>query len=42
VWVSSDIAKGRRERWVPVIADLEGVVDEIRNHVAADEYVLPA
>ena len=42
IWVSSDIAKGRRERWVPVIADLEDVVDEIRQNVGADEYVLPA
>lgn len=42
VWVSSDIAKGRRERWVPVIAELEPVAAEIRDRVAADEYVLPA
>jgi hypothetical protein len=27
---------------VPVIADLESVVDEIRQNVAADEYVLPS
>lgn len=42
VHVSADIAKGGRERWVPVIADLQPVVDEIRQHVAPDEYVLPA
>jgi len=42
IWISSDIAKGSRERWVPVIADLEPIVAEIRANVAADEYVLPA
>ena len=42
VWVSADIAKGGRERWVPVIADLEPVVAEIQADVKPDEYVLPA
>jgi site-specific recombinase XerD len=42
VWVSSDIGKGRRERYVPVISDLVPVVAEIRADVASDEYVLPA
>jgi integrase/recombinase XerD len=42
VWVSSDIAKSRRERFVPVMHDLVPVVDEIRANVAVDEYVLPA
>ncbi|MEO6857672.1 MAG: tyrosine-type recombinase/integrase [Solirubrobacteraceae bacterium] len=42
VHVSVDIAKGGRERWIPVIADLAAVADEIRGNVAADEYVLPA
>lgn len=42
VWVSADIAKGRRERWVPVIADLAPIVVEIRADVGFDEYVLPA
>jgi len=42
VWVSEDIAKGRRERWVPVLADLAPIVVEIVAHVAPDEYVLPA
>ncbi len=41
VWVSSDIAKGGTERWVAVIADLEGVVAEIRRNVEHDEYVIP-
>ncbi len=40
--VSADIAKGRRERWVPVLADLEPVVAEIVSNVGRDEYVLPA
>jgi integrase/recombinase XerD len=42
VWVSADIGKGHKERWIPVIADLELVWTEIAEHVADDEYVLPA
>jgi integrase/recombinase XerD len=42
VWVSSDIGKGQKERWVPVIADLELVWREIAENVADDEYVVPA
>jgi site-specific recombinase XerD len=42
VWVSADIAKGARERWVPVLTDLVPVTDEIRETVAVAEYVLPA
>ena len=36
------MAKGGRERWVPVIADLEPVVREIRETTAPDHHVLPA
>jgi integrase/recombinase XerD len=42
IHVSSDIAKGGRERWMPVIADLVPVVHEIRGSVVGDEFVLPA
>lgn len=42
VWVSADIAKGGRGRWVPVVPDLVPIVDEIRSTVPADEYILPA
>jgi len=42
IWVSRDIGKGHKERWVPIINDLEPIVAEIRGHVALDEYVLPA
>ena len=42
LWVSADIAKGKRERWVPVSEELAPVVDEIRKELAADDYVLPA
>ena len=42
VWVSGDIAKGGRERWVPVIAELEPVVDEIRSTASPEHYVVPA
>jgi site-specific recombinase XerD len=40
--VSADIAKGGRERWVPMLADLEAVVEEIVANVGHDEYILPA
>jgi integrase/recombinase XerD len=42
VWVSADIAKGGRERWVPVIPDLAPVAEQIRQNVGHDEFVLPA
>jgi site-specific recombinase XerD len=42
LWVSADIAKGGRERWVPIIGDLLDVVAEIKQNVGPDEYVLPA
>lgn len=42
VWVSSDIAKGGRERYVPVLAELRETWGEIARYVADDEYVLPA
>jgi site-specific recombinase XerD len=42
IWVSGDIAKGGRERWVPIISDLIPVVEEIRATSARDDYVLPA
>lgn len=42
VWVSPDIGKGGRERYVPVMPGLAAVVAEIRDHVADTEYVIPA
>ncbi len=42
VWVSADIAKGKRERWVPVVAQLDQVVEDIRLNVQAHHFVLPA
>ncbi len=42
VWVSDDVGKGGKERWIPVIGDLAEVVDEINALVTApDEFVLP-
>lgn len=42
IWVSPQIGKGRRERWVPITADLEPVVQEMLAFVTGlDEYVLP-
>lgn len=40
VWVSSDIGKGGKERYVPVTIDLAAVVAEIIENVHGDEYVL--
>jgi integrase/recombinase XerD len=42
VWISADIAKGGRQRWVPVLPELEPIAREIRETVAHDEYVIPA
>jgi integrase/recombinase XerD len=41
IHVSSDIAKGNRERWVPVLPELEPIVAEILLLVAPGRYVLP-
>jgi integrase len=42
IWVSSDIGKGGKERWIPVSDELAPVVDRIRWEIGPDEYVLPA
>ncbi len=42
IWVSADIAKGKRERRVPVVAQLDQVVEEIRRTVQVNHFVLPA
>lgn len=42
VWISREIAKGGRERWVPVIDDLAPVAEEIRATVAPGDYVIPS
>lgn len=38
VWVSADIGKGGRERWIPVLPDLEPVVAEILATVGPSEF----
>jgi len=40
IWVDPSIAKGGRERWVPVLADLRMVVAEMLTLVGVDEHVL--
>jgi site-specific recombinase XerD len=40
--VSADIAKNKRQRWIPVTEELVPVVQEIRRTLADDDYVLPA
>lgn len=42
VWVSPDIAKGGRERFVPVLAELEPVVDRILSDLGPADFVIPA
>lgn len=42
VWVSADIGKGQKERWVPVIPDAQEVIDSVRASVKVTEYVIGA
>lgn len=42
LWISPDIGKGGRERWVPLLPELLSIAEDIRRTVADDEYVLPA
>jgi integrase/recombinase XerC len=42
IWISADIGKGNRERWIPVLVDLLPAVEDIRATVAHDDYVIPA
>jgi integrase/recombinase XerC len=42
IWIPPVLAKGGRERWVPVIGDLDPVVRDIRATAGPDDYVLPA
>lgn len=41
ILISADIAKGGRERWVPVMVDLEYVVRDIRSQSEPGHYILP-
>jgi site-specific recombinase XerD len=40
-WVWVEHGKGSKQRWVPVLSELEPVVEEILTLVGIDEYVLP-
>lgn len=42
ILVSAEMAKGGRERWVPVMVDLDPIVREIRDTTEPDHHVLPA
>lgn len=42
IHVSADIAKGGKERWVPVVEELEWIVADIRATVDPDHFVLTA
>jgi integrase len=42
MWVSPDIGKGKRERWIPVLPEAGAIVEKIRATVQPDEYVIPA
>jgi site-specific recombinase XerD len=41
ILVSAEMAKGGRERWIPVMVDLEAIVEEIRGTSHQEDYVLP-
>jgi site-specific recombinase XerD len=41
IWVSADIGKGQKQRWIPVLSDLEPVVEEILTLVGIEEFVIP-
>lgn len=41
IWVSSDVAKGSKERWVPAPQELQATWWEIARHVGDDEFVVP-
>ena len=41
VWVSQDIGKGHKERWMPVTTELEPVVEEIQALVGLEDHVIP-
>jgi len=41
IWIPSELAKGGRERWVPVIKDLAPVVREVRETTEPEHYILP-
>lgn len=42
IWVSPDIAKGGRERFVPVLAELEPIVEDILRTLGSADYVIGA
>lgn len=42
VWFSKDIAKGGKERWVPVLPELQPIIAEILEHTEAGDHVVPA
>jgi integrase len=42
IWISKDIAKGGRPRWIPVLAELQPVVEEVVASIATTEFVIPA
>jgi hypothetical protein len=42
VWFSADIAKGKTERFVPVLPELVPVVEEICADCGPDQYVIPS
>ena len=41
VWVDREAGKGGKERFVPVAAELRGVVEEVRLMVGPEDFILP-
>lgn len=42
IWISADIGKGGKERWIPISEELAPVADRIRRGFGPEEYVLSA
>lgn len=40
IWVSPDIGKGGKERFIPILPELEAIVAEIHQDRTGDEYIL--
>lgn len=41
IWVSEDIGKGEKQRFIPVVEELAPIILEIRQLIGQDAYVLP-
>lgn len=42
IWISADIGKGHKERWIPIPLELEPIVAEIQERLGPEDYVFCA